>query len=257
MNLGQDVQKSFSQIVKKLAKDAPDQKFDNSLEVNKKILSLFQVGDYYYYIFNLKTAQFDFISPEVEKVLGYKPEDLNTSIFISSIHPDDAPWFVNFENKVGEFFAALRPDQILKYKVRYDYRIRKANGDYIRILQQVVTVQYDENNGGILRTLGIHTDITHLKKDGEPLLSLIGLEDEPSYINVDVKKIFSPARPLITDREKEILRHLIEGMRSKEIAERLSISYETVNEHRKNMLRKTNATSTPELVAMAVKKGWV
>ena len=32
------------------------------LEVHKKLLNIFQVGDFYYYIFNLKDSQFDLVS---------------------------------------------------------------------------------------------------------------------------------------------------------------------------------------------------
>ena len=251
-----DAFSSFHAITQKLAKAGFQQKLDD-LEVQKKLLNFFQVGDYYYYVYNLHTGVFDFMSPEIKHVLGHDPNQINVSLLVNNIHPEDVPWFLNFENKVTEFFSALSPDQVLKYKVRYDYRMRKTTGEYIRILQQVITLHYDLASHSLLRTFGVHTDITHLKKEGKPVLSFIGLEGEPSYIDVDVKKIFSPSESVLSEREKQVLRLLIEGNSSRRIAEHLRISPETVNKHRSNMLRKTNSTSAAELVGMAVKGGWI
>jgi len=55
----------------------------------------------------------------------------------------------------------------------------------------------------------------------------------------------------ITDREMEILKLLTKELTSKEIAEQLFISERTVETHRKNLLRKTNSTSTVGLVKYA------
>ena len=53
---------------------------------------------------------------------------------------------------------------------------------------------------------------------------------------------------MITPKEKEILHLIAEGFSSKQIAERLSISFYTVQTHRKNMLAKMGVKNTPELI---------
>jgi DNA-binding CsgD family transcriptional regulator len=249
--------RNFQNLIRELAGKAADRDLELELEIQKKLLTIFQVGDYYYYIFNLKKTCFDFVSEEVKDVLGYDRDVVTVDLLLGSIHPEDAPWFLNFENKVVEFFSTLRLEQIPKYKVRYDYRIKKANGEYIRILQQVVTIQYDENSGGLLRTFGVHTDITHLKTEGKPVFSLIGLEGEPSYINLSVDNVFEASPVVISDRERQILQLLIAGMTSRSIANYFSLSEDTIKQHRKNIIRKTGSKSTADLVAQAVRKGWV
>lgn len=226
------------------------------LEVHKKLLNIFQVGDYYYFIFNLKDSQFDLMSKEVEMMLGYKADEFDLPLFISKIHPDDQPWFLNIESKVSEFFSTLSLEQIPNYKVRYDYRIKKSNGEYIRILQQIITIQHNET-GGVLRTFGVHTDISHLKLEGNPVLSFIGLNGEPSLIDVDIKSVFPIPSAFLTNREREILSLLVDGKETKEIAAELFISNETVSTHRKNLLRKTKARNTSEMITMAIRKGWI
>ncbi|KAA3436555.1 LuxR C-terminal-related transcriptional regulator [Rufibacter hautae] len=243
-------------IWKEISKEAivPELKFE--LKVRKKLLNIFQVGDYYHYIFNCQEAKVDFVHHNVLPVLGYDPQEITTPFILDRIHPDDLAWFLKYEDAAKDFLLSLPPDRSLKYKIRYDYRIKKANGEYLRILQQVLPIQVDVS-GGVLRTLGIHTDISHLKKDGLPMLSYIGLEGEPSYINVQAKNVFSPDRELLSKREKEILSLLIAGLPSSQISEKLYISQHTVNTHRKNMLSKTGAASTSELIARAVREGWL
>ncbi len=51
-----------------------------------------------------------------------------------------------------------------------------------------------------------------------------------------------------THREREILYCIVAGLSSKEIAQKLFISENTVANHRKNMLRKKGAKSSVELV---------
>lgn len=238
------------------AKDLTAEDYKLELELQKKLLSFFQVGDYYYYIFNVKNSSFDFMCPEVRSVLGYSADEVTVPMLISLIHPEDQPWFLSFENKVTEFFSGLTLEQIPNYKVRYDYRIRKKSGEYIRILQQVVTIQFDED-GHVLRTFGTHTDISHLKQEGNPVLSFIGLNGEPSYINIAVEKIRLPHHFLLSVREREVLFLIMQGYNSEEIGDRLYISKSTVQTHRKNMLRKTGCSSTPALISYAVKSGAV
>lgn len=54
--------------------------------------------------------------------------------------------------------------------------------------------------------------------------------------------------PALTRREKEILQLLCEGNTSQEIADKLFLSYYTVDTHRKNMLQKFNVHNTQSLM---------
>ncbi|TSJ42634.1 hypothetical protein FO440_00130 [Mucilaginibacter corticis] len=250
----------FNAETNKLWKTAAGGKTDDQLQfelnLQKKLLNFFQVGDYYYYLFNLETLDFDLVSSEIKTMLGYQPSQVDINFFMEMVHPDDRSWFLAFETKTAEFLASLPVEKLMKYKVRYDFRIRKSDGAYIRILHQVAVVQHDEN-GGILRTLGIHTDITHLKSEGKPVASYIGMDGEPSYLNVDVKNDYVKSKEVLTRREKEVLRLMIKGKLSKEISDALNISKQTVDSHRKNMLTKTNLKNTVELVVAAINRGWL
>lgn len=225
------------------------------LELHKKLLNIFQVGSYYYFVFNIFKGDFDFVSDEIKNVLGYESEGFTATQLMNNIHPDDKIYVLNYENASIQFFKTLTLEQIPKYKAQYDYRIKTKNNNYVRVLQQVIQIDYDESN--FYRSFGIHTDITHIKKEGTPCLSIIGLDGEPSYYNIQNTEVFTKSYDMFTNREREILKCIVEGKSSKEIATQLHISLHTVNTHRKNILIKANCTSPIDLVTKAINQGWV
>lgn len=60
---------------------------------------------------------------------------------------------------------------------------------------------------------------------------------------------------LLTKREKEILRHMADGLNSREIGEQLHISTTTVNTHRRNMLHKLGYKNSNQLISFAYETG--
>lgn len=65
------------------------------------------------------------------------------------------------------------------------------------------------------------------------------------------------AYDILTSREQEILRLLAEGLGVKEIAEKLSISPKTVENHRSNIMSKLELNSVVELVRYAARLGLI
>lgn len=59
----------------------------------------------------------------------------------------------------------------------------------------------------------------------------------------------------LTAREVEVLKLLSRGLNSKEIAEKLFISPNTVEYHRKQLLRKTVSNNSAELIGNAFRRG--
>jgi NarL family two-component system response regulator LiaR len=83
---------------------------------------------------------------------------------------------------------------------------------------------------------------------GQPSLS-------PEAAQVLIQKVNEPSSPGqdMTEREKEILALMVEGLSNNEIAERLIVSQSTVKFHVSNILSKLGVTGRTEAVALAVK----
>lgn len=61
----------------------------------------------------------------------------------------------------------------------------------------------------------------------------------------------------LSEREKEVLAAVAEGLNSREVADKLFISFGTVETHRKNIMRKLDAKNVADLVRIAVRAGLV
>jgi DNA-binding NarL/FixJ family response regulator len=64
-------------------------------------------------------------------------------------------------------------------------------------------------------------------------------------------------RPLITERETEVLRMIAWGHSNKEIAARLDLSVKTIEVHKANALKKLGLRSRIDLVRYALIQGWL
>lgn len=239
-----------------ISKYTADDTFSLELDIHRKLLNIFHVGNFYYYVFNCLAAKIEFVSDSLYTVLGHDRSYFDVENLPALIHPEDFPYFIEFEAKVTEFFAQLSPEKVMSYKVSYDFRMRKADGQYARILHQATTIQSDAK-GAVLRVLGVHTDITRFKKENGSTLSFIGLDGYPSFEDVSTGRVVSARKDFIlSKREKQILQYLLLGETSSQIACSLNISKATVDRHRKNMLKKTNSKSTAELSVRSIQENW-
>ena len=77
------------------------------------------------------------------------------------------------------------------------------------------------------------------------------------YLNTPSDKAPQSLWDTLTRREKEIVKLIAEGDRSKDVAEQLSISIKTVEKHRSNLMKKLDLHSVSSLINYAIKKGIV
>jgi DNA-binding NarL/FixJ family response regulator len=62
---------------------------------------------------------------------------------------------------------------------------------------------------------------------------------------------------ILTEREKQVVRLVTDGMSSREIAIELELSVKTVDTHRANIMEKLNIHSSAELIKYAIREGIV
>jgi DNA-binding NarL/FixJ family response regulator len=79
----------------------------------------------------------------------------------------------------------------------------------------------------------------------------LDISDPPKNINV------SSEIPQLTRRENEVLKLIADGLTNNEIAVKLFISVQTVDSHRKNLLKKLKAKNRAELTKIAFSKGLI
>ena len=80
-----------------------------------KLLNFFLIGDTYYFTLNHQTLATEFVSKEVEDILGYHPHEFNILFMNEKLHPDDRSWYLSFGKSIGDF--------LLKIACRKSYEI--------------------------------------------------------------------------------------------------------------------------------------
>ena len=65
----------------------------------------------------------------------------------------------------------------------------------------------------------------------------------------------TPPQPVLTDRDRELLRLISSGLRNKEIAEKLNLSIKSIEANRSKLMSKLGCASAAELVRYAVREG--
>lgn len=192
-----------------------------------------------------------------QDVLGYANEDVDIELLYRIFHPEDAPTVARITTAVIQAMTRIRrPLDPFELCLTVDYRVRKANGQYIKVLRQTAVFDTDEKTGEVISTFSMCKDISTIKSSnsigwqvkgrGLDLLDLSALEDLMPKLQY---------RP--TMREMEVIRMLAEGKSSKRIAHELHLSEHTVAAHRRNLLQRTGLKNTAELVSHVKEAGWL
>jgi DNA-binding NarL/FixJ family response regulator len=76
------------------------------------------------------------------------------------------------------------------------------------------------------------------------------------WLSEEVKTILISHKPggkrFLTNREKELLKLIVEGYTNRQIADKLFLSVETINSYRKNLLLKLGVKNTASMVKLAL-----
>ncbi len=88
---------------------------------------------------------------------------------------------------------------------------------------------------------------------------LFKVERGVNYVSPRVQEMSSSAPPQVrlTTKQTSVVQMVAHGLTSKEIADRLSISTKTVQEHRQTLMMKLNVRSVAALTMSAVRLGLV
>jgi len=77
------------------------------------------------------------------------------------------------------------------------------------------------------------------------------------YLSAAEKKRLEPSWRVLTRRERQVIKMIAEGLKTREIAEVLSLSPKTVEKHRTNMMNKLDLHSVSAVTLYAIQSGLI
>ena len=222
----------------------------------KKIMELDAFLPYsstFFCITNTQKLSFEFISKNMYSCVGIKESMLKFNgmrFFWSRIHPDDIDKWLEALNELMLFTMNEIPDKDKKNMTyTWNYRFKNAKDEYVNIIQNTTPLEFDKDSKPIIGMAHYTVLSPKLKMDVCASAKFLNAnnEYETKYFNNFSQKLLSNN---ISNRERDIIRLLVLNQSSKEIGEKLFISPNTVDTHRRNILKKLNISSTGELIGM-------
>jgi len=196
-------------------------------------------------------GRYDFASENFSENFGYKESWIKNiqeqgDVLEERIHPEDRDSIMDIQIKHGQFIYSLSPEKRNDYSNIFQFRMLSARGQYVNVISRQQVIQTDLN-GKAWIVMGM----MDISPDQTPIDSI-----KYSSLNLKTGEIIADLYPLrtenaLTNREKEILQMICHGLLSKEIADKLNISLHTVNNHRKNILRKLEVDNSIEAMNKA------
>lgn len=222
--------------------------------LNNKVKSLFGYFPFGYYLVDYSTLKFEFMNNS-ESVLGYAMDDFlmgGLPASLNNLHPDDFSIFSErLFPEIIKFFYGLKSEDRGCYRVSYNYRYKRKDKTYIHLQQHSTFTDFNRFNLPV-RNFSIISVISASKRDNTLVLTITRIHEGRETLVM--QKRFNHEKPSIfTEREREILHLAMKGYTGKEIAEKLFISLNTVRNHKKNMMEKTNTPNIASLIDYAIK----
>ncbi len=192
-----------------------------------------------------------YVSNGIKNFIGIEPHEFDFSVMFTKLHPDDLE---RYNLARAKYFKTAQDLLIQGGGIRIissNFRLNN-NIKFTNVLFQGFLF-YSNINVKTVYALLSFTDISHLDKGKHTYHYYLGEEKEnfryPDDKLLKLGRLFSP-------REYDILKLIALGLDSSEIADKLFLSVNTVNTHRRNLLKKTNKSTCHELV-IEMKEGGI
>lgn len=196
------------------------------------------------YIFNGAVAELLGLSADETEITSIWEDEL-----LNKVHPEDLQKKYKLEFDFFQLLNTIDVDHRTDYQVITKLRIRKKDGKYTFVQHRLIYVA-SSADGSVWLALCLYNIIYDHPEFEIPQGVIIN--SRTGKIIDDNEDRFGT---LLSLREKEILQLIKHGRRSKEIADKLSLSINTVNRHRQNIFRKLKVNNAMEACRVAENTG--
>ena len=203
-------------------------------------------------ILNLYNQQYEYVSQGSKLVFGLEPDEVrNMDLFqfMEGIEPDDA--HVLQEYTIPELLKVMDNIPIDERKtvtIQLNYVWIRPNGQHALILNFIRAVEI--NDQGTIQLVLVKSFEIDFPRKSPGIISTIKSYKDPSAPERLFMKRYFPYAWMreLSEREIEILSLILAGESSHVISEQLYISRNTVDTHRRNILKKLGAKSSTDLL---------
>lgn len=243
----------IKEVYKKIFKSYDTPSLERHIEKFIELDTYLPYSSTFFCVTNTQHLSFEFISKNMQSCLGMDKslfEKKGMRYFWSRMHPEDLEkWLLALNELMTFTLNEISVEDRTKMSYTWNYRFKNVNDVYVNIVQNTTPLEFDAENKPIigLAHYTVLSEKIKLQVCASAKLLNNNNEYETVYFNNFSQRLLSDG---ISNRERDIIRLLVLNYTSKTIAKQLNISSNTVDTHRRNILKKLNMSSTGELVAL-------
>jgi DNA-binding CsgD family transcriptional regulator len=213
------------------------------------------------FLFDYSQRSYPHITDNVTQEIGHAAgafQEGGSKFFRHICHPDD---FKVFNEKIfGTNISFLKGQEATthpQYRLSITLRMQCKNGTYDTFLLQNSFIYTDQQGNPVL-SFGTVANITPYISETKVMHRIDHIDKSGKCQNIISNSYFpNLEQGMLSKRESEVLKWILEGLTSQAIADKLFITLHTVKSHRKNMLEKTNAKNMADLIHYAITEGLI
>ena len=194
-------------------------------------------------IYNLASDEYEILHWIFQGDDSTKHNPMSRLAMEALVHPSDIECCKKWKVTAINLLDKIPTNELMDYKLVYECRLKNHRGTYHRIIHQFMVLEINEQ--GNIGTLRLQLDRVAAEDS----------ETAPQGMHIintrTRKKQVYHKETCLSEREIEIVKWLAVGYDSKRIAEELFISENTVNNHRRNILLKTQTGDTGKALLYA------
>jgi len=225
---------------------------NDSKAIESFVRDFYLLPNQFIYIHNLKSGRF--YSNGIQEVLGFYMDMLTPDFFVKHVHPIDLTLYFKLSKAFYKsVLAHSRLGDPSKISLEVNYRIRKFSGAYIPIVRHTSPYIINSKNE-VEAFISVCSEISFMSQSNHMRWRINNLSDDifDKYMNVKP----SADSGVFSGREVAVLKLIMAGYSSSRIADKLFLSVNTVNTHRKSLMKKANVNKTVDLISFAVENGY-
>ncbi len=223
---------------------------------NKNTKHLLNLTAETFLIFNHFTLQFEHISPNFSEICGISIPEMKEKCADGLSHLM-VPEHLELYNKevLPEMFRMYRNYALIgklkDIKFSFTLKMQRPDGRVIWTLNHMSVIETFLLSIPHLSVMFV-SDISHFKNDEVVNFTVFKKASDGQFKPVNSKRFYNFEKTESFGKKEMTVLHLLgSGLNTKDIANELSISVETVYNHRKSLLKKTGASNVHHLIQMA------
>ena len=221
----------------------PEEAYERFKTLPATCESLSRMTNQSVYVIDYSKRNFFFVSSHPLFLCGYTAQEVKEmgyAFYKKVISPEDLQMLEEINRFGWGLFHTVPPSEIPNACFSYDFYLHHKNGKKTLVNQKLTPTFITENNAPWLTLCTVSR--SSRKSSGNVVYTLGNRSKYYSY-DFDKKKIIKHEPPQLTAREEEVLTLLMQGLTAKETAAYLSITENTVQNHRKGITCQFKADS--------------